>query len=376
MPGIYLLLTDGSTDAAVIQEELVYVLFVNNDGYPNVKFLSIECPTHTDAEGLKEAIKLSFGRIGLVDFSSKLHGFNVDGASVNTGIHKGLAVSLRENAPWLTVVHCFNHRFELAIKDSFAGTFFDEIDTFLVKLFYLYKKTSKRLRELRKFGEIFEKSVPKPAKVAGTRWVAHKFRAMTIVLRNYGIFIAHLESLAQTNSQSLKKAENEGFAKKWQYAKFPLHLAIYLDVLTPLKVLSVSMQKEEHDPVTILRRIQEFSWTMTKLKTLIANSLDGRSTRFTNYTKFIQDESEDDDGNKVYQNIQLKEFQSSRRALEGSLGEMVAKICRSVEERIGDLRVSPVYKHLVSILDVNSWPSDECSLLNYGAGAINDLTEF
>ena len=95
----YLLLMDRSTDAAVIKEELVCVLFVNNDGYPNVKFVSIECPAHTDAKGLKEAIKLSFSRIGLVDFSSKLHGFNVDGASVNTGIHKGLAVLLCKNAP-------------------------------------------------------------------------------------------------------------------------------------------------------------------------------------------------------------------------------------------------------------------------------------
>ena len=84
----------------------------------------------------------------------------------------------------------------------------------LVKLFYLYKKSSKHLRELREFGEIFDKSFLKLAKVGGTRWIAHKFRAMAIVLQNYGIFIAHLESLAHTDYQSLKKEEIEGFAKK------------------------------------------------------------------------------------------------------------------------------------------------------------------
>ena len=149
------LLTDGSTDSAVIEEELVYVLFLTGDGYPSVKFLSIECPEHTDANGLKEAIKLAFNRIGLQDFLSKLHGLNVDGASVNTGIHRGLAALLRKDAPWLTVVHCFNHRFELAIKDAFAGTFFTEIDPFLTKLYYLYQKISKRLRELREFSVSF-----------------------------------------------------------------------------------------------------------------------------------------------------------------------------------------------------------------------------
>mgnify|MGYP002804370980 CR=1 FL=1 len=243
--------------------------------------------------------------------------------------------------PWLTVVHCFNHRFELAIKDAFSGTFFDEIDTFLVKLFYLYNKSSKRLRELRDFCEIYEKSIPKPAKVGGTRWIAHKFRAMAIALENYGAFVSHLESLAHTDSQSLKKAEIEGFAKKLKYAKFPLHLAIYLDVLTPLKVLSVSMQKDEHDPVTMLRRVQEFNWTMVKLKALVSSSLDGSSSRLTNYTKFIKEVSEDENENKVYQHVKLKEFHSSKSALEGSLDEIITRLCRSVEERFGDLTVSP-----------------------------------
>ena len=210
----YSLLTDGSTEVAVIEEELVYVLYVNSGGCPIVKFLSIESPKHTNANGLKEAIKLAFSRIGLVEFTSKLYGFNVDGVSGNTGIHRGLAALLCENAPWLAVVHCFNHRFELAIKDSLAGTFFDEIDTFLVTVLYLYQKSSKHLWELREFGKIYEKSIPKPTKVGGTRWIAHKFRAMAIVLQNYGIFITHLESLAHTDSQSLKKAEIEGFAKK------------------------------------------------------------------------------------------------------------------------------------------------------------------
>ena len=69
------------------------------------------------------------------------------------------------------------------------------------------------------------------------------------MLRNYGVFIQHLESLAQTNSQSLKKAELEGYAKKWMTAKYPIHLAIYLDILTPLKVLNLGFQKKSMTPV-------------------------------------------------------------------------------------------------------------------------------
>ena len=372
----YSLLTDGSTDAAVIEEELEYVLFLDVDGRPKVKFMSIETPKHTTADGLKDIIEISFNRIGIENYSNKLYGFNVDGASVNMGLHRGLGVLLREQSPWLLIVHCFNHRFELAIKDSFQRTFFNEIETFLVKLFYLYKKSSKRLRELREFSEIYEKSIPKPAKVGGTRWIAHKFRAMAIVLQNYGVFITHLESLAQTDSQALKKVEIEGFARKWQYAKFPLHLAIYLDVLTPLKVLSISMQKDEHDPVFMLRRMHEFTWTMSKLQILVQNSIDGTSNRLTNYTKFLQNVTENDDGDMMYQNIKLKEFENSKRSIETSFTEIVTNICHAVEDRFGELKSNPVYNHLVTILDVSSWPEDEHTLMSYGDDAVHELSAF
>ena len=180
---------------------MLYLLFLN-EGKPEIKFFSIETPSHTTAEGLKEAISSAFKRTGMIEFHTKLAGFNVDGALVNKGIHKGLA-QLCESSPCLNVVHCFNHLFELAIKDAFKATFFKDIDTLLNKLYYLYRKSPKRLRKLCEFSEVYEKSVPKPAKANGTRWISHKFTSMNIFLKNYGIFITHLESLANTDSQAL-----------------------------------------------------------------------------------------------------------------------------------------------------------------------------
>ena len=134
---------------------------------------------------------------------------------------------------------------------------------------YLYRKSPKCLKELREFGEVYEKSVPKPAKANETCWISHKFTSMNIFLQNYGIFITHLESIANTDSQALKRHEIEGYTKKWQYAKFPLHIAMYLDVLMPLKVLSVSLQHEKHDPIYMLRNVHEFNWSMSKLQLLV-----------------------------------------------------------------------------------------------------------
>ena len=121
--------------------------------------------------------------------------------------------TLLQSSPCLNVVHCFNHRFKLAIKDAFKATFFEDIDTLLNKLYYLYRKSPKRLRELREFSEVYEKFVLKPAKANGTRWVSHKFTSMNIFLKNYGIFTTYLESPANTDSQALKRHEIEGYAK-------------------------------------------------------------------------------------------------------------------------------------------------------------------
>ena len=111
--------------------------------------------------------------------TSRLPGLNADGASVNMGVHRGLGTLLKETAPWLEVIYSFNHRVELAIKDAFGHTKFGKIDEMLLKLHYLYKKSPKRLRELKIFSEAMNCAVPKPSKANSTRWIDHKFSVST-----------------------------------------------------------------------------------------------------------------------------------------------------------------------------------------------------
>ena len=229
-------------------------------------------------------------------------------------------------------VHCFNHYFKLVIKDEFKATFFEDIDTLLNKLHYLYRKSLKRLRELREFSEVYEKSVPKPAKANGARRFSCKFISMNIFPKNYGIFITHLESLVNTDSQALKCHEIESYAEKWQCAKFPLHIAMYLNVLTPLKVLSVRLQQEKHDPIYMLRNVHDFNWSMLKLQLLVENAFEGSTKKLTNYTKFISLVEQNETG-FVYQDIKLKDFESSKAALKKLFVDMVRKICTAVERR-------------------------------------------
>lgn len=98
------------------------VLLIALTGIPKVRFMSVESPGETTAEGLKKMIEDAFGRMDIENFQSRLASLNVDGASVNMGKTAGLGVRLREMSPWLLVIHCFNHRLELTVKDAFKGT--------------------------------------------------------------------------------------------------------------------------------------------------------------------------------------------------------------------------------------------------------------
>ena len=101
-------LSDGSTDSAATEQEKTYVLFIC-EGTPVLEYLSIKNVKNVDAPGRKSTQGVAFNHFGIIHYYNKLVGLNLDGASVNMGKHNGLNVLVRDEAPWVEVVHCFNH---------------------------------------------------------------------------------------------------------------------------------------------------------------------------------------------------------------------------------------------------------------------------
>ena len=108
--------------------------------------MSIEPANKANAEGIIECTKTAFERIDILDFQKRIMGLNVDGASINTGVHNGVGVLMQADSPWLKVIRCFNHHLHLAINDAFKNNNFNNIDEMLMKFYYLYKKSPKSLR--------------------------------------------------------------------------------------------------------------------------------------------------------------------------------------------------------------------------------------
>ena len=120
----------------------MYILFLN-DGVPKVRYFSVESVKNANAAGIHENIQTAFNRFGVTKFEDRIVGLNADGASVNMGPLNGLGKIVRDSALWLQLVHCFNHRIKLALKDAFDTSPFGDIDNMLMKLYYLYEKSPK-----------------------------------------------------------------------------------------------------------------------------------------------------------------------------------------------------------------------------------------
>ena len=194
--------------------------------------------------------------------------------------------------------------------------------------------------------EAWEKSVPKPSKSYGTRWIDHKLTSMKIMLENYGAYISHIESLSLTDSQPLKRAELKGYLLKWKDASILISLAIYLDILSPLKRLSLSFQQELHDPVKAVCCIQDFNLTMVKLKLLVDKFLENPDSIMTYLNKLFQDVEKKDDS-YFYQGIKLARYEAAKRFVSNHYEFTIAGITDSMQNRFEELSSSPLFKNLV-----------------------------
>ncbi|XP_062511256.1 protein FAM200A-like [Corticium candelabrum] len=104
-------MADETTDSSVTEQLILYVRFVN------IAKKCVQTRFLADSENIFDLIKAIFEKFELPRES--LVGYSSDGASVMTGVRKGVAAKLKaQYNPKLFTQHCFNHRLVLASKDA------------------------------------------------------------------------------------------------------------------------------------------------------------------------------------------------------------------------------------------------------------------
>ena len=234
-------------------------------------------------------------------------GGGTDGASVNVAQQNGLRGMMQNAHPWLVWAWCYAHRLELACKNALSSKLFKDIDEMLLRLYYLYEKSPKKTRELgdivEDLKEVFElpKSGNVPVRSQGSRWINHKRKALQCVIDRYGAYISHLTTL--TEDQSVKaedRARLKGYLRKWMQYKTILGCAMYVDILKPPSLLSLSLQGCELDTVLGIKNILK--------STAALKSLAKQDPREWPTVKLLTGRIKDEGGEKLYQGAALKNY--------------------------------------------------------------------
>jgi hypothetical protein len=193
------LLSDGATDSAILEEEVVYVRYANK-GKISCRLVGLQSVERADASSIKQAIERCMTeklQLTTPQWSPKLVGFGSDGAAVMVGRNNGVAAKLRELQPCMQSVHCFNHRLELAFKSCCKSvTMLSRLEEFLLGIYYFYHNSPLNRSNLKRSFESLGKSPLMPTRVGGTRWLPHIRRAIDNIMRGEDALLAHLEQVS------------------------------------------------------------------------------------------------------------------------------------------------------------------------------------
>ncbi|KAI7789501.1 putative zinc finger protein 862-like, partial [Triplophysa rosa] len=188
------IMIDGATDAGTIENELLYVRFLGENGPVNA-YLSIQDVKQGTAAGILQAIYTAFEEAEISDWRPRLVGFGSDRAAVNVG--------------------CRN-----------------------------------ALRELHLIAEALEEKVLKPTNLHGALWLPCVHRATKILCDSHPIFVAHFEDLMSMERNPKPSSTVVGRAK--QVTKYlrninnVLFLHFMCDTLDQLAELSRVPERRIH----------------------------------------------------------------------------------------------------------------------------------
>ena len=191
------ILSDGSTDLSVTENEIVYIRTANQ-GKVEMFFVGLVPVERANAPGIYGAIKQSIQtcctNTPLPNILKKTVAFASDGASVNVGHKSGVISLMRQDiSPSIVMVRCLVHRIELAYKDAILReSLFDKATRLLSGIFAHYHTSALQRANLKAaFGALGMK-ITMPTRIGGTRWCSHTVTALDSLWKGYRAMSLHL----------------------------------------------------------------------------------------------------------------------------------------------------------------------------------------
>ena len=269
--------------------------------------------------------------------------------------------TMQMELPWLFWEWCYAHRLELACKDSLSSKLFKDIQEMLLRLYYLYKKAAKKSRELLDIVEDlrevydFSQGGDLPVRAQGSRWITYKRHALQRVIDRFGAYLSHLSTLAQDKStKSDGKAQLVGYICNWSRSRILVGCALYVDILKPPSLLSLTLP---HDKLDLVLGMKHILKTIKSLKALASQD----PLQWTTVTLVCKDE----DGSKQYQGalLQCYNTRTLKCCKEQALADL-KQLDLKMRDRLELSDVKPLHSILLFV-DTQGWQV-ESSCTNTG----------
>ncbi|XP_041370388.1 zinc finger protein 862-like [Gigantopelta aegis] len=195
-----------------------------------------------------------------LDLSSSCVAVAADGASVNFGTKGGVLKKLQNEMPWIKMIHCLAHQLELALSDAFKETYYkDTVDDLMMHLYYMYRRSAKKWKELERLSESMNEHIVKPSRSQGTCGIDHRRKALKALERDYTCLVCQLKDMASGQRKNIKPADQakmNGYLKILKSHKFILHVAAYKDLVEDLASLSLCLKQDDLAVSNVRTRIE------------------------------------------------------------------------------------------------------------------------
>lgn len=363
----YSIMSDSSTDSAIVDQESILVRFVDPDTKePTTSLASIEPLETPDSNGVFLAIKRGLTTIDIdldnPDSSSALVCVNMDGASVNMGAKNGVARKLSDCVSHPVIVtHCVAHRLELGVLDAAKKLqYLEHFEQTIKRIYKFYSFSPKRRSHLQAIAEILDQELVMYSDIKSIRWVSSKQRAVKAVVQDYEATVTHLEQILETSKKTDEKAQAKKILHDITQVKFVKYMHLMVDILR--HVCSVSQLFQVSD--LLIFEVQEAVDTLyTKLHAMTGTP--GPSLQEF-YNTFDAD-------TRLYKGVKLNGLLPKSYDEDREVNAFMSNITQDILNRFSNLSEAPIV--YFKVFDFRVWPNSLNELSVYGNDGIVSLCE-
>ena len=151
-------------------------------------------------------------------------------------------------------------------------------------------------------------------------------------------------------SRSADRQKFKGWLRKWQQARIPLLACLFLEILSPVKMLSLAFQENDINLVSTIQRLE-----MAKKQ---LDRLEGKKFNELPTVQRFLDKVKENDGNFLYQNVTLPNFNAAKDSAEVSKGILLDRIKDAMQTRL-EAGENKIVLMAATILNCEGWERRE-----------------